>query len=172
MARPERSGILTGTAGVYFVASRLAAKGFHAAPAFGNAPNVDILIGLPDDEATASIQVKTSWRALRNRGRGKSKQPHHYEWDVGERSANLNRPGLFFAFVDLKGGGDELPDVFILPSEAVYRAFDKPFFRSGVKRRWRWHPKCHEVEGFKNRWDLLQTHLRRDDLGDDNRDQA
>ena len=165
MTRPRRSGILTGTAGVYFVASRLAAKGFHAAPTVGNAPNVDILVGLPAGEATASIQVKTSWRALRTHGRGDHKHPHHYEWDVGERSANLNRPGLFFAFVDLKGGGNELPDVFIVPSEDVFRAFDKPFFKSGVKRRWRWHPKCEDAERYKNRWDLLEQYLKRSEGG-------
>ncbi len=119
MAKPKRSGILVGTAGVYFVASRLAAKGFHAAPTFGNAPHVDILVGLPDGEATASIQVKTTWRALRTRGRGKDKQPHHYEWDVGERYAKLSRPGLFFAFVDLKGAGTKLPDVFIVPMKHI-----------------------------------------------------
>ena len=161
MTRPRRSGILTGTAGVYFVASRLAAKGFHAAPTFGNAPNVDILIGLPDGEATASIQVKTSWRALRKRGKKDDRHPHHYEWDVGERSANLSRPGLFFAFVDLKGGGDELPDVFIVPSEDVFAAFDKPFFKSGAKRRWRWHPKCEDVERYRNRWGVLEEYLKR-----------
>lgn len=163
MARPKRSGILTGTAGVYFVASRLAAKGFHAAPTFGNAPNVDILVGLPDGKATASIQVKTSWWGLRTRGRGKNKQPHHYEWDVGKKSANLNRAGLFFAFVDLRGGGNELPDVFIVPSEAIFKAFDSGYFKSDIERRWRWHPTCAEVADYKNRWDLLEAYLRGND---------
>ena len=163
MSKSERPSNLTGTAGVYFVASRLAAMGFHAAPTFGNAPNVDILVGLPDGEATASIQVKTSWQALRRRGRSPNKQPHHYEWDVGKRSANLNRPGLFFTFVDLKGGGNELPDVFIVPSGDVFRAFDKPFFKSGVKRRWWWHPEIEKVEDYRNAWHLLESHLNRNE---------
>ena len=163
MVKTKRSGVLTGTAGVYFVASRLAAKGLHAAPTFGNAPHVDILVGLPDGEATASIQVKTSWRALRNRGRGESKQPHHYEWDVGERSAKLNRPGLFFAFVDLKAGGSELPDVFIVPSEVIYRAFDRPTFKLDERTRWRWHPEIGHIEEYRNAWHLLESHLRRHD---------
>ena len=163
MAKPKRSGILVGTAGVYFVASRLAAKGFHAAPTFGNAPHVDILVGLPDGEATASIQVKTTWRALRTRGRGKDKQPHHYEWDVGERSAKLSRPGLFFAFVDLKGAGTKLPDVFIVPSKIVYKAFDNEYFKSGIKRRWRWHPEVEIIDEYKNRWDMLENYLKRNE---------
>ncbi|MFC1904989.1 hypothetical protein ACFLXT_04435 [Chloroflexota bacterium] len=160
MVKTRRSGILIGTAGVYFVASRLAAKGFHAAPTFGNAPHIDILVGLPDGEATASIQVKTTWRALRTRGRSKDKQPHHYEWDVGERSARLNQPGLFFTFVDLKGAGTEMPDVFIVPSDVISKAFDRLYFTSGVKRRWRWHPKVESVEQFKNDWNLLGDYLK------------
>jgi len=157
----KRSGILTGTAGVYFVASQLAAKGFHAAPTFGNAPHVDILVGLPDGEATASIQVKATWRALRTRGRGKNKQPHHYEWDVGERSAKLNQHGLFFAFVDLKGAGTELPDVFIVPSEAIYSYFER-YFETGLSR-WRWHPNKETADKYKNRWDLLENHLKKNE---------
>ena len=156
--RFKRSGILIGTAGVYFVASRLAAKGFHAAPTFGNAPNVDILVGLPDGEATVSIQVKTTWRALRTRGRGKDKQPHHYEWDVGERSAKLNKPGLFFAFVDFRGSLNTLPDVFIVPSTTLYKYFEK-HLDTGLSR-WRWHSKCEVVEEYKNRWDLLENYLK------------
>ena len=159
MPKSKRSGILVGTAGVYFVVSRLAAKGFHAAPTFGNAPNVDILVGLPDGASTASIQVKTTWSALRYRGRKGSKYPDHYEWEVGERSAKLNQPGLFFAFVNLKGAGNELPDVFIVPSEVIFKAFDKPYFTSGVKRRWRWHPKFDFAEQYKNKWDILSNYL-------------
>ena len=157
MAKTKRSGILIGTAGVYFVASRLAIKGFHAAPTFGNAPNVDILVGQPDGAATLSMQVKTSWRALKTRGSGKNKQPHHYEWDVGERSAKLNQPDLFFAFVDLKGAGTEMPDVFIVPSRITYKYFEK-YFESGLSR-WRWHPKLEIAEQHKNKWEILSSYL-------------
>lgn len=158
MSQTKRSGILVGTAGVYFVASQLAVKGFHAAPTFGNAPNVDILTGLPDGAATVSIQVKTTWRALRMRGRGTNKQPHHYEWDVGPKSARLNQPDLFFAFVDLKGGGTEMPDVFIVPSQIIYKTFEK-YFETGVSR-WRWHPRIEVALLYKNNWSILEQHLQ------------
>jgi len=157
LTKTGRSGILVGTAGVYFVASRLAAKGFHAAPTFGNAPHVDILVGQLDGAATLSIQVKTSWRALKTRGRGKNKQPHHYEWDVGEKSAKLNQPDLFFAFVDLKGDGYEMPDVFILPSRITYKYFEK-YFESELSR-WRWHPKLEVAEQYKDKWEILSSYL-------------
>ena len=156
---PKHSGVLTGTAGVYFVASQLAAKGFHAAPTFGNAPSVDILVGLADGVATLSLQVKTSRYALRTRGRGVQKHPDHYEWDVGEKSAKLSQPDLFFAFVDLKGTGYEMPDVFIIPSEVVATAFDNPYFKTDKQRRWRFHPKVDAISHFKNNWKILEDYL-------------
>ncbi len=156
----KRSGILTGTAGVYFVASQLAIKGLHAAPTFGNAPSVDILVGLPNGAAILCLQVKTSIRALRTRGRGNEKRPDHYGWDVGERPANLNQPDLFFAFVDFKGASHEMPDVFIIPSNTIYKAFDRPYFKSGVKRRWRYHPKVDQISQFKNNWSVLDNYLK------------
>jgi hypothetical protein len=156
---PKRSGILVGTAGVYHVASQLAQQGFHAAVTFGNAPSVDILVASQDGAATISLQVKTSHWALRTRGRGHNKQPHHYEWDVGEKSAKLNRQGLFFAFVDLKLGGPEAPEVFIVPSKQIREYFK----RFETLSRWRWHPSVGEIEGYRNSWDTLRVRLNRAD---------
>lgn len=155
----KRSGVLIGTAGVYHVAAQLAARDYHAAVTFGNAPSIDILVGLSDGGATLSLQVKTSRSALRTRGRGNSKQPYEYQWDVGEKSAKLNHPDLFFVFVDLKLGRGELPDFWVVPSQFVFSTFDNSYFKSGVKRRWRWHRKIEEIEQYKNNWDILRNHL-------------
>ncbi len=155
--KSRQSGILTGTAGVYFVASQLAAKGFHAAPTFGNAPNVDILVGLPDGAATLSIQVKTSMHATRARGRGEKKKWDHYEWDLGTKSASLNQPGLFFAFVSLKGMEKEMPDVFIVPSKVIHDKFEK--YLEKKPSRPRWHPSIEDAEPFKNNWESLRKYL-------------
>jgi len=157
----KRSGILIGTAGVYFVASQLAACGFHAAGTFGNAPSVDILAGLLDGSANLSLQVKTSHWALRTRGRGKSKTPHHYEWDVGQKSAMLQRPDLFFAFVDLKLQSGQLPDVFIIPSRLIFDYFSKPYFKSKPNIRWRYHPEIKSIEQYKNNWEILRGYLNK-----------
>lgn len=153
----KRSGILIGTAGVYFVASQLAAKGFHAAPTFGNAPSVDILVGLPDGAATLSFQVKTSMHATRTKGRGENKKWDRYEWDLGIKSAKLNQPGLFFAFVSLKGMDKEMPDVFIVPSKVIHDKFES--YLEKKPSRPRWHPKIHEAEPYKNNWDSLRDYL-------------
>jgi len=158
MARTRRSGILTGTAGVYFVASQLAARGFHAAPTFGNAPSVDILVGSPDGSATLCLQVKTSWYALRKKGkRGEEKVRHHYEWAIGKKSAQLNQSDLFIAFADLKGVQDELPDVFIVPSEVIFKYFE-PHLKPGDTYV-RFHPKVEWIEKYRNNWQILRDYL-------------
>ena len=149
-------GILIGTAGVYHVASQLAQQGFHAAVTFGNAPSVDIFVGQLEGAATLSLQVKTSHWALRTRGRGQNKLPHHYGWDVGKKSAGLSHPDLFFAFVDLKLGKEEVPDVFIVPSNVV-AAYFAP--RMGKLTRYRWHPGLKEIEEYQNCWDTLLNRL-------------
>jgi len=153
----KRSGILVGTACVYFVASQLAAHGLHAAVTFGNAPHVDILVGLADGAATLPLQVKTSYRALRTRGRGEDKHPDHYEWDVGARSGKLNQVDLFFAFVDLKARSGELPDVFVIQSRVVFKYFE-PYFKTGLSR-WRYHPKVDSSLQYKNNWKMLGDYL-------------
>ena len=156
----RRSGILIGTAGVYYVASQLAARGFHAAVTFGNAPSIDILVGLLDGSATLSLQVKTSHWALRTRGRGENKILHHYEWDVGQKSATLHRPDLFFAFVDLKLQREQLPDVFIIPSKVIFDCFSKPYFKSKLNIRWRYHPGVKSIEQYKNNYEVLHDYLK------------
>jgi hypothetical protein len=156
----KHSSVLTGTAGVYHVASQLAIRGFHAAVTYGNAPSVDILVGLADGAATLSLQVKTSRWALRTRGRGKSKQPHHYEWSVGEKSAKLKHEDLFFAFVDLKLWMEQLPDIFIVPSKVVVDDFKSGISAGYVIKRWIWKPWVEKVTPYKNNWDVLRNHLQ------------
>ena len=124
-------------------------------------PSVDIMMGLPDGGATLSLQVKTSSSAFRTKGRGDNKKPDRYEWDVGPKSGSLSNPNLFFVFVDLKLGKQELPDFWIVPSGYVYSTFDNPYFKSDIKRRWRWHRKIEEIEKYKNNWDILRNHLEK-----------
>jgi len=154
----RRPSMLTGTAGVYYVAYQLAARGFHAAVTYGNAPTVDLLVGLLDGAAAISLQVKTSAWAERNRGRGKNKGLDHYEWEIGRKAASICRPDLFFALVDLKSRSGKMPDVFIVPSDVIFNAF-KPYLASRNARRLIWSPRISDVEPFKNNWDALHNYL-------------
>lgn len=147
---------LIGAAGVYFVAARLNAMGLQCAPTFGNVPSVDVLVSNIDGSAMISLQVKTTGYALRERGRGEDRKPHHYEWDIGWKSARLNIPNLFFALVDLKDFV-ELPDVFVVPSKII-----AAYFEGGdpeVWRRARYHEIIEELSPYKNNWDIIGKQL-------------
>ena len=133
---------LTGSAGVYFVAARLNAMGFQCAPTFGNVPSVDVLVSSENGSALIALQVKTTVDGVRTRGRGQEKKPHHYEWDIGWKSARLSIPNLFFALVDLKDF-TELPDVFIVPSNVIATYFEegpegwpRARFTTNLSRNW------------------------------------
>ena len=65
----KQPSILTGIAGVYYVAYELARRGYRAAVTHGNVPTVDLLVANVKGEASLSLQVKTTKGALRTRGR-------------------------------------------------------------------------------------------------------
>jgi len=143
---------LTGIAGVHYVAARLAHAGYHVAATSRNAPGVDLLIADPASFRGRGVQVKTTVDAIRSRGRGLDKKPHHLEWDVGETSALADAEDLLFAFVDLKQF-ESLPDVYFVPSPDLTRWFRT--HNDGLYSRWRWHPTLEEAAPYKNRYDIL-----------------
>lgn len=149
-------GTFIGGAGVHYVASRLNAMGYHVALTVGNVPAVDLLVSSPDGASSVSLQVKTSQWAMRTRGRGTEKRPHHYEWDIGWNCARLNRGDLIFALVDLRNF-DGLPDVFLVPSKTIAK-----YFQAGPEGwpRARYHEELAKLKNFKNNWSILAKLLR------------
>jgi hypothetical protein len=153
-----QSASLTGSAGVYFVASRLNATGYHVGITLGSVPTVDLLVSSQNGKSSVCLQVKTSASAMRTRGRGDDKAPHHYEWDIGWGCAHLNRPDLFFALVDLREY-EGLPEVFILLSRIICL-----YFKGGNPEDWpraRYHPLISEIAPYRENWKLLQKRLGR-----------
>jgi hypothetical protein len=150
------SSQLTGVAGVHYVASYLSFLGFHAVPTTRNVRGPDLLVSNIDGSKGISLQVKTTVWAMRTRGRGDDKKPHHYEWDIGWSSAKVNHPHLFFALVDLKDF-QGLPDTFIVPSMVIFT-----YFEGGDPETWRrarYHPLLEEVDQYKNNWPILREAL-------------
>jgi hypothetical protein len=149
---------LIGNAGAYFVAARLSAMGLICAPTFRNVPTVDLLVSDENGSLSISLQVKTAWFAMRERGRGEQRRPHHYEWSMNWKSARLNVPNLFFAFVDLKEF-TELPDIFIVPSSVV-----STYYEGGDPETWKWpryHVDVEKLAPYKNEggFNLILHHL-------------
>ena len=142
---------------MHFVAARLSYLGFHAVPTTRNVAGPDVLVSNISGSKAVSIQVKTTKWAMRTRGRGASKSPHHCEWDIGWTSARLSFRMLFFALVDLRDF-EGLPDVYVIPSQVIYR-----YFEDGNPETWkraRYHPSIDELEHFKNNWSLIEAMLR------------
>jgi hypothetical protein len=150
----SRPHALTGASGTFFVASRLAFQGIHASVTFGNAPAVDLICSSADGGSSIALQVKTTAWAMRTRGRGENKKPHHYEWDIGEKGARRAKRDLYYALVDLRDF-TETPDVFLVPSEFIVKWFSK--FES--LKRYRFHPLISEIERYKNDWETLKHKL-------------
>lgn len=148
---------LTGVAGVHYVAAYLASLDFHAVPTMRNVAGPDVLVSTLNDSRGLALQVKTTRWAMRTRGRGKNKKPHHYEWDIGWSSARINDPFLFFALVDLKEF-EELPDVFFVPSQVIFE-----YFEGGDPNTWRrarYHIEIDELSQYKNNWRILSEALK------------
>jgi hypothetical protein len=155
--RRGASDQLIGTGGVYYVMAQLAFREFHASCTFGNAPFVDILVGAVDGAKTVSLQVKTAREARRWAGSGKDLQVKELQWTLGYKLATHSRPGLFYAFVDLKGfKAGEVPDVYIIPSEWI-KTYCKPWVDTA---KWlRFHVPPDQVKSFKNCWEKLSEAL-------------
>ena len=83
------------------------------------------------------------------------------QWTLGHRLAKHARPGLFYAFVDLKSlGQGEVPDVYVVPS-----AWTKAYCASWVDSvKWaRLHVSPKDMAQFKNNWDRIKETLSADD---------
>ena len=146
--------IFTGTAGVYYVMYQLAARGFHASCTHGNAPYLDILVSSEDGERSLAIQVKATEYALRHRGRGEQRQPHHLEFPLGHKAAKLSRPGVLFAFVDLASGPEGGPTVYLVPSDEVAK-FCAPWVDSVPMVRF--HPPVEWLTPYREAWDQVSA---------------
>lgn len=154
MAR-KCSNQLTGVAGVHYVAAYLAHLGFHAVPTIRNVAGPDVLISTQSGSRLLALQVKTTRWAMRKRGRGSNRKPHHYEWDIGWSSAGQKHDLLFYALVDLLEF-QKLPDVFVVPSAVIAE-----YFKAGPEGwpRARYHPQIEAMEECKNNWGILRRTL-------------
>jgi len=160
----EVNSAFVGAAGAHYVAARIYGLNLQCAPTFRNMPFVDILASNINGSKLASVQVKTSWNAVRARGRGMDRTPDHYEWDIGEHTfdnseANSDSPRFLIALVDLREFKQQ-PDVFVLPPSvlAVYakKTIDEKYGGDRTKwKRWMYHPKIEDLANFKNDWTPL-----------------
>ncbi|MBI4198178.1 MAG: hypothetical protein HY533_03615 [Chloroflexi bacterium] len=109
---------LVGATGVHYVAFHLSKRGYAVGLTAPGIKDVDLLVTNTDTGKSIAIQVKTMTQAHVNSRRWGS----YWKWRIGKDVAlAVPKSGLFWAFVDLKGGSSFVPeaispDVFIVPS--------------------------------------------------------
>jgi len=102
---PKIPNVLTGCAGEHFVAYRLSAMGYLVALTRGGSPSVDLMVGTPNGQKTATIQVKTAIKAF---SAATKKNPIScWYWRLTSKAKDLCGESVFYAFVDLRGGAGE-----------------------------------------------------------------
>jgi len=156
---PKVPSNLTGAAGEYFIAYKISCMGLVAALPRSGAIGVDVLVSNLDGSKTLAIQVKTTDWAERTRGRGNKKEAFQLQFPLGHKSAKINNPHLFFAFVDLRGidNADLHPDVYLVPSRFV---FDHCKAWSDQAKMVRLHVEISKLERYKNNWTALVDSLK------------
>lgn len=146
-----------GTAGQYYLAYCLAARGMHASLTLGNAPSVDLIISSSDGKRSLAVQVKTATSAKKRKYGNVG-----YEWYVGSGAVGKNSPDFVYAFLDFKGDVvNNTPDVFFVPSLWVGK-----FVKPGWSMSLYFLPATETVEIMtKANWHILQELLSGSEQG-------
>jgi hypothetical protein len=112
-------------------------------------------IRIDRSKAPIRISVKTTFSALRTRGRGEKKRPYGYQWSLGwgDKEHAKKNPSLIFIFVGLNKL-EKRPDFYIVPSKIIREHF-------GSRRRtaWPWpryHPKIKAMQKYRGNWRLVK----------------
>lgn len=117
----------------------------------GGSPTVDLMVGDISGDDAVMIQVKTSNWARRDFKRVIEK--NRWEWDIGKKAMKLRSENVFYAFVDLKWGTGQDPDVFIVPSATVADRLGDDW-----SRYMHWIMDVQR-DDYHERWDLITDRL-------------
>jgi hypothetical protein len=140
---------LTGAAGEYYVAFRLTAMEYAVGLTPHGTMAIDLIGANPRTGKSVTIQTKTATNAFK---KPKKDKPYWY-WRV-PTSPPETHESFFYAFVDLKGGLPETPDVFIVPSSELHHLIN------GYYEGWCGIEESDE-KNYKNRWDIIEKELNR-----------
>jgi hypothetical protein len=149
--------VLTGAAGEYYVAFRLAAMGYAVGLTTRGVSTIDLIVANVKTSKSITIQTKTMLNAFTG---SKRDNEYWWKWRLGI-SAKPVEDTFFFTFVDMKGNAANVPDVFIVPSTKVSGLFDEYKNDKGeLVDRWVGITKGSKEEAkYKNRWDVFKKAL-------------
>ena len=137
---------LTGAAGEYYIAFRLAAEGYAVGLTPRGTTSIDLIVAKPSTGKSITIQTKTMLNAfVQNRKHG-----NYWKWRVGK--PREPHKTFFYVFVDLKNDLEQTPDVFIVPSSqlaSLREEFSGDFWCNGIDEE--------VAPSYKNRWDIIEA---------------
>ena len=150
---------LTGAAGAYYVAFRLAAMGYAVGLTTYGTRSIDLFVANPDTGKSITIQTKTMLKDAFVQSR---RYGTWWKWRVGKTRRPAHKT-FFYAFVDLRDDPAQTPNVFIVPSLEL-RPFLTPFPEGAdlespeVKDVW-----CDIDEKaapkYRNNWEIIKRAL-------------
>ena len=151
---------LVGASGVHYVAFQLSSRRHAVDLTAPGVKGVDLVVADAETGATVNIQVKTMTGAHMDIG----KPAERWKWRVGKQLAEGHRHKNFFvAFVDLRGGPPDAPDVSWDPDVFIVRSahLDKYVwgFPDEKPRDFWFVMPVKEAYKYSNRWDQIEEAL-------------
>jgi hypothetical protein len=143
----SRDKALTGDAGAHYVAFRLAAKGCAVGLTTHGTRAIDLVVANPNTGKSVTVQTKTMRDAL-----GRSRVESWHKWRAGKSPRPVHE-AFFYAFVDLRGGHPETPDVYIVPSIRL-----QPLINQYPGDNWCVIEEKDQGE-YLDRWDVIRDAL-------------
>jgi len=138
---------LTGATGAYYVGFRLSAMEYAVGLTTHGTRAIDMFVANPDTGKSITIQTKTATNAFK---KPKKDRPYWY-WRASTSPPEPHK-SFFYAFVDLKGGPPETPDIFIVPSDELRHLMKLyPEGWCGIEEK--------DEQKYKNRWDVIRDAL-------------
>ncbi|MBI4187382.1 MAG: hypothetical protein HY530_07780 [Chloroflexi bacterium] len=139
---------LIGVAGQYYVAFRLAARGYAVGITPRGTTSVDLIVANPETGKSVTIQTKTGRKALYG-----SEAESWWKWPVSV--SRRPQKAFLFTFVDLKGDSSQTPDVFIVPSDKV----SPPLLQEYRVGSWFVIEREEDTQKYLDRWQFIDDAL-------------
>ena len=148
---------LVGAAGVHHVAFQLSARGYAIAVTTPGVEAIDLLAANPKTGKAIAIQVKTTTDAHVNSRKWGPYSKWRITTDLATPSPHSN---LLLALVDLHGGPQATPDVFIVPLNALSPPIEvESYPQVGPPRDFWCSIYDKDATNYKNRWDIVEAAL-------------
>jgi hypothetical protein len=146
-------------AGEHHVAHKIAMLGFIPTLVRQRMPRIDLLVSSAKGDRTVSVQVKSTFSAMREPSSpGKSSPTFDLRFPLGHRAVTSSEGTTFFCFVDLRRASPSaVPDVYVVPATLLKHEYDGVYLRKysqlHYQRPWQ------AMQPYRNNWEPITNAL-------------